>query len=127
MLTRKQQIDGVVVWDMVCGTVGRPCPKLTEGAERLTSVAHFTVPPTCIYVLPKSLPELPATPASYAQALNEVELLKALHICFGGKDSEVNYVDFDIELHTGNLKRRTKVRRDGAVVKESNLTFIRRA
>jgi hypothetical protein len=127
MLIRKQRIDGVIVWDMVCGTVGRPCPKLAGNANRISSVAHYAVPPTCLYVLPKTLPDLPDRPSSAAQTLDEVELLKAFHSCFGGRDSEVNYVDFDLAENKGKLKRRTKVRRDGAVVKESNLTQIQRA
>ncbi|WP_128911009.1 hypothetical protein [Granulicella sibirica] len=127
MLIRKQCIDGVIVWDMVCGTVGRPCPKLFERPNRTTRVAHYTVPPTCLYVLPKKLPELPERIISAAQTLEEVELLRAFHLCFGGNDDEINYVDFDVAEDKGTLKRRTRVRRNGAVVKESNLTFIRRA
>jgi hypothetical protein len=47
MISRDQQVDGVIVWDMVCGTVGRPCPKIiAEGdTPRLTDVGPFRVPP----------------------------------------------------------------------------------
>lgn len=127
MLVRKQSIDGVIVWDMVCGTVGRPCPKLAATPTRTTRVAHYTVPPPCIYVLPKILPQLPESPSSTAQSLADVEFLRAFQLCFGGDEAEVNYVDLDIGEHEGSLRRRTRVRRGGTVVKESNLTIIRRA
>lgn len=26
IISRQQRVDGVIIWDMVCGTVGRPCP-----------------------------------------------------------------------------------------------------
>jgi hypothetical protein len=126
MMTRQQRIDGVIVWDMVCGTVGRPCPKLIGNPNRVSSVAQYSVPPTCIYVLPKALPNHITNPTSTAQTLQEVELLMAFHLCFGGNDAEINYVDFDLAEHNGTLRRRTRVRRDGATVKESKLTAIRR-
>lgn len=44
-------IDGVIFHNEVCGTPGRPCPKL----ERATTIDGVRVPPPCIYVLPKSL------------------------------------------------------------------------
>lgn len=33
MITRKEQVDGLVVLDMVCGTIGRVCPKIAERTE----------------------------------------------------------------------------------------------
>ena len=39
MISRSKRVDGVVIWDMICGTLGRPCPKLgaLDGAVRRTS------------------------------------------------------------------------------------------
>ncbi len=64
---------------------------------------------------------------SSAQALDEVQLLKALHECFGGKVEEVNYVGFEVEHRGVETVRRTRVRRAGTVVRESEFTAIRRA
>jgi len=56
MTARDQQVDGVIVWDMVSGTVGRPCPKIAgEAVPRLTDVASSACrrfastcsPPSC--------------------------------------------------------------------------------
>ena len=33
---RSQRVDGIVIWDMVCGTIGRPCPKLEADETRAT-------------------------------------------------------------------------------------------
>lgn len=37
IIAEAKQIDGLVVWDWVCGTIGRPCPKLlSSDAGRLS-------------------------------------------------------------------------------------------
>jgi hypothetical protein len=43
MISRNKRVDGVVIWDMICGRLGRPCPKLvTLGqAARRTAVGPF--------------------------------------------------------------------------------------
>src|SRR5665213_32434 len=55
IIGRKQRVDGVIIWDMVCGTIGRPCPKLENAPGRITAVAHYELPPPCIYVLPATI------------------------------------------------------------------------
>lgn len=127
MLSRGQVVDGVIIWDMACGTSGRPCPKLLRdvGEQRLTDVGPFRVPPTCIYVFPPRLPTLDA-PSALAQELSSVELLQAFHKGFRGSDDEVNYVRFDIEDHVGEIRRRTTISRGGVVQRESEMMAIRR-
>jgi hypothetical protein len=51
-LSRAQRVDGLIVWDMVCGTIGRPCPKLAADPTRFTTVGPFNLPPPCIYLFP---------------------------------------------------------------------------
>ena len=124
IIERKQQVDGVIIWDMVCGTVGRPCPKLVP--ERATTVAHYVLPPPCIYVFPSTIASPRNNPRPVAQSLSDVELLKAFQECFNGNDEEVNYVDFEVEHRGAETMRKTRIRRGGAVVREANLTAIRR-
>jgi hypothetical protein len=58
IIHRKQRVDGLVIWDMVCGTVGRPCPKLSANPDRATRIsATRVVPPPCIYLFPRSIPD----------------------------------------------------------------------
>ncbi len=127
IIFRQQRVDGVIIWDMVCGTVGRPCPKIQLDRSRLTAVAHYTLPPPCIYVLPATIPSPRNNPHPVAQALDDVQLLKAFHACFNGNHEEVNYVDFEVEHQGADTVRRTRVRRAGTVQQESAMTAIRRA
>lgn len=127
IISRQQRVDGVMIWDMVCGTVGRPCPKLEGSPERVTAVSHYMLPPPCIYLFPATIPSPRNNPHPTAQSLDDVQLLKAFHECFGGRDDEVNYVDFEVEHVGAETMRKTRIRRGGALVQESTLTAIRRA
>lgn len=127
IISRQQQVDGVMIWDMVCGTIGRPCPKLAGTPERATAIAHYVLPPPCIYVLPATIASPRNNPHPVAQPLDNVTLLKAFHTCFRGNDDEVNYVDFELEHHGAETMRKTTIRRGGVVARESKLTAIQRA
>jgi len=127
IISRQQRVDGVMIWDMVCGTVGRPCPKLAGAPGRVTTVTHYRLPPPCIYVLPATIASPRNNPHPSAQALHDVHLLKAFHDCFGGTDDEVNYVDFEVGHRGTETVRKTIIRRAGAIVRESGLTPIQRA
>ncbi|MEB2239555.1 hypothetical protein [Xanthomonas campestris] len=124
MISRSQRVDGVVIWDMVCGTLGRPCPKLAEPA-RATDLGPFRTPPACVYLFPATIPSI-AQPQAVAQELEAVELLAAFHACFQGRASEVHQVDFSVAKIGGALMRKTTVRRDGAIQQKSEMTAIRR-
>jgi hypothetical protein len=126
IIANSKRVDGLIVWDWICGTVGRRCPKLDAGRARLTEVAQYTLPPPCIYVFPAKIPEVRNNPSSIAQHLTAVGLLKAFHECFGGSDDEVSYVDFEVAHRDSETVRKTIVRRAGAIVRESKYTPIRR-
>lgn len=126
IISRQQRVDGVMIWDMVCGTVGRPCPKVAGAPERLTAGSHYMLPPPCIYLLPDTIPSPRNNPHPIAQSLDEVHLLKAFHKCFGGKDEEVNYVDFEVEYQGSDMLRTTRIHRAGVVARKSDPTPIRR-
>jgi hypothetical protein len=126
MIGRGQRVDGVIIWDMMCGTVGRPCPKVQNAPERLTAVSHYEVPPPCIYVLPATIASARNNPHPVAQSIDDVHILKAFHDCFGGSPEELNYVDFDVEYRGNDLVRTTRIRRAGAIAQESKPTPIQR-
>jgi hypothetical protein len=126
IITRSQRVDGLIVWDMVCGTIGRPCPKIGEMTERLTDVGPFRVPPPCIYVFPETIPSPRNNPHPAAQALANVEILTAFNNCFGGWPNEINYVDFEVQYRGSEIVRTTHVERDQLTVKVSNPTPIKR-
>jgi hypothetical protein len=127
IISRRQRVDGVIVWDMVCGTAGRPCPKLKGAPDRVTEVAQYKLPPPCIYVLPATIPAAHDNPHPVAQALDEVHFVRALHECYGGVGEEINFVDFAVENKGADTVRKTRVVRAGRVVQESSFTVIQRS
>lgn len=127
IISRQERVDGTIIWDMVCGTLGRPCPKIAdEATPRLTTLGPYELPPPCIYVFPATVPSPRNNPHPPAQELADVHFLQALHNCFQGHDDEVNYVDFAVEYRGVDTVRKTTVTRGGAVVMESAPTAIRR-
>lgn len=126
MISRNQRVDGLIVWEMVCGTIGRPCPKVADDdGSRLTDIGPFRVPPACIYLFPDAVPSS-ATPAALAQPIEAVELLSAFHRCFKGRETELNQVDFELLQSGSDLMRRTRIRRAGIIQKVSDMAPIRR-
>lgn len=127
VISRGQLVDGVIIWDWVCGTIGRPCPKVATGANRITEVGPYQLPPPCIYIFPGTIPSPRNNPHPASQKLDDVELIKAFHTCFQGTDDELNYVDFEVEYVGADTVRTTRVKRAGAMVRESKPTAIRRS
>jgi len=123
----QKRVDGIMIWDWLCGTIARPCPKLVLDDSRVTSVGPFSLPPPCIYVLPPTIPSPRNNPHPDPQNLTDVELLNAFHACFGGRDEEVNYVDFEVSHRGAETVRKTRVTRDGTTQRESDATAIRRS
>lgn len=127
IISRSQRIDGLIVWDMVCGTLGRPCPKIIGNGRRVTKVGPFRLPPPCIYLFPATIPAPRNNSAPQAQALEAVELLAAFNACFNGERDEINSVDFEVMNRGVDTLRTTRVSRGGNVVQKSAPTAIRRS
>jgi hypothetical protein len=127
IIAESKRVDGIVVWDMVCGTIGRPCPKLTLNPSRITVVGPYRLPPPCIYVFPATVPSPRNNPEPQAQSVHDVQILRAFNDCFGGMPEEVNSVTFQVANRGSDIVRSTKVMRGGIAVKESSLTAIQRS
>lgn len=138
IIDKEKQVDGLIVWDWVCGTPDRPCPKLSlrtldpqsvedcEDMDRRTAVGqHFLTPP-CIYLFPSTVPSVRNNPSPEPYDINDVRILKAFADCFKGINDELNYVRFSVENRGAELLRTTSVKRDGAVRRASRATPIRR-
>jgi len=126
IISRGRPVDGLIVWDMVCGAAGRPCPKLMSAPTRARiALGPFLAPPPCIYTLPAVVPHL-AEPKAIAQPLAALELLSAFHAAFGGRDGEVSSVDFELEQRGDEILRRTVIRRNDRIEQASEMTPIRR-
>jgi len=127
IIARSQRVDGVIIWDMVCGTVGRPCPKISgENDPRITELAHYRLPPPCIYLMPSTTPSPRNNPNPPAQRLDEVEVLQAFANAFNTNEQDLNYVTFTVAHDGVETVRKTTVVRDGVVQRESQPTAIRR-
>ncbi len=124
IITREQQVDGVIVWDMVCGTIGKTFPKVAADESR-KNVYVAEIAAAVYLSFPATIPHPRSNPAPVAQALASVEFLQALHTCFKGKDEEVNFVDFQVGYKGTDTVRKTIVRRNGTIQAESGETTIR--
>ncbi len=127
IISREQRIDGMVIWDWACGTVGRPCPKILNEPERAVTFGPFKLPPPCLYLLPSTIPSPRNNPSPKAQQLDDVQLIKAFHDCFGCRMEEVNSVNFDVGYRGKDTVRKTTIIRNGIVERESEMTAIRRS
>ena len=126
IISRQERVDGVIIWDMVCGTVGRPCPKVTGNAGRLTEIGDYLLPPPCIYLMPATVPDARNNPSPRAQNLQDVEILAAFNACFCGREQEINFIDFEVGYQENDTVRATTIRRDGKEQKVSEATKILR-
>ncbi len=127
IVSRSQVVDGLIIWDFVCGTIGRPCPKLISEPSRSTKLGPYQLPPPCIYLFPGTVPSPRNNPKPPAQTLQDVELLRAFHECFGGRDEEINTVSFEVAHLANDIVRSTSINRDGVVHRQSDPTAIRRS
>lgn len=127
IIENEKQVDGLIVWDWLCGSAARPCPKLPPlPGQRRTTVAQFQLPPPCIYLFPKTIPSVRNNPSPDPHTLKEVGFLDALNSCFGGFDNEINRVRFTVAHKGGETVRTTAIERDGALQRQSKATPIRR-
>jgi hypothetical protein len=129
IISREQVVDGLIVWDFLCGTIGRPCPKLTTGSPR-TSVAtpggDVALPPPCIYLFPRTVPNPRSNVNPPTHQLEAVEFLSVLHRAFSGVDAQLHHVSFEVANRGGELVRTTRISRGGVDVASSRPTAIQR-
>lgn len=127
IISNAQRVDGMIIWDMVCGIIRRSCPKLEADASRVTTVGPYWLPPPCLYLLPSTIPSPRSNPNPQAQRLSDVQIMQAFNDCFRCKPNEINYVSFDVAHRDTDTVRTTRIVRDGTVQKESKPTAIKRA
>ncbi len=125
IIERGTLVDGLVVWDWLCGTAGRPCPK-TDLQRRSVEVGPYHLVPPCLYLFPSTVPSVRTNPHPTPHTLASVRFMRALHDCFNGDAGEINYVSFSVGYAGVDLVRTTKVKRGGTVQKESKPCPIRR-
>jgi hypothetical protein len=78
-------------------------------------------------VFPATIPSPRNNPHPQAQAIDDVQILKAFNDCFGSKSEEINYVTFEVQHRGAETMRTTRVQRAGITERESSATAIQRA
>ncbi|WP_223479357.1 hypothetical protein [Oricola indica] len=126
IISRTQIVDGLIVWDWICGTLGRPCPKVDTGASSRTDIGAYSVPPPCIYLFPGTVPSPRNNPSPPPHSIQQVGILRAFHECFGGRDEDVHSVRFEVAHRGVDTVRTTTIERSGEVVRQSSPTPIQR-
>lgn len=127
VMSRRERVDGLVIWDMLCGTLARPCPKLVANPARAVDVGGKSLPPPCIYLFPRSIPDARNNPTPPSWQLGDVHFLQVLADAFAVPTPEAISVEIHARMDAANLQRKTRFVRDGALLHESGWTSIRRA
>lgn len=127
IIDKQKLVDGLIIWDMICGTIGRPCPKLKDDASRSTALAQYTVPPPCVYLFPRTIASPRNNPTPPLHTLPELQFLSALHTAFKGNAADVYTVQYEARNAGSDLQRRTRVSNSIGVGRESRWTSIRRS
>ncbi len=127
IIARRERVDGLVIWDMLCGTPARPCPKLSNTPERATVVAGKELPPPCLYLFPRTIPDARNNPAPLPWRLPDVHFLNSLGGMFKVKREETISVEIEVRMQGTDVQRLTRYRTETSVLHESNWTTIRRA
>jgi hypothetical protein len=127
IIAESKQVDGLIVWDWLCGTSARTCPKIALAPERVNEIGPYRLPPPCIYLFPNTIPSPRNNPNPRPQSIDDVGFLKAIHECFQGNDTELNEVSFHTTMDGVEIVRTTKIVRNGRVCRESRPTPIQRS
>lgn len=106
IISRQQQVDGVLIWDMACGPIERPCPTLENDSTRATELGPFVLPPPCIYPTTATVPSVRNNPNPAPQNIQDVDLLRAFHNCFQGQNSDLNQVSFSVHYKNSEVIRK---------------------
>jgi hypothetical protein len=127
ILAEADRVDAVIIWDMLCGGLARPCPKLIDPARATRLGGGRSVPPPCIYLFPRSRPEPRNNPAPSVWRLGELSFIQALATTFGCRETEIVEVHIQARMNGPNLQRKTTLIRAGTVLRESSWNSIKRA
>lgn len=126
LIDKEKVIDGLIVWDWLCGSAARPCPKLQRQASEPINLGQYLLPPPCLYVFPSLVPQPRSNSSPRPQTVEEVGFLNAMRQCFGVEDDDINYVQITAEMKGPEVVRTTMITRGGKVQKVSSPTPIRR-
>ncbi len=127
IIHRRERVDGLIIWDMLCGTKGRICPKLTGQLHRITSIDNLQLPPPCLYLFPRTIPDPRNNPGPACWNIGDVKFLDILYHAFRCDSQDVVEIGIEVRMSGSDVERRTIWKRDGVTITESKWTKIKRA
>jgi len=127
IVARRERVDGLIIWDMLCGTLARPCPKLQEYPERATGLSGKQVPPPCIYLFPRTIPDARNNPNPRPWTLSDIRFLNVIASAFHTQEDEVVEVRIEARMHEADVQRRTTYTAADHQLHQSGWTTVRRA
>ncbi|MEO5370340.1 MAG: hypothetical protein H7833_09770 [Magnetococcus sp. DMHC-1] len=127
LIAEKEKVDGLIIWDMLCGTAGRPCPKLKNDLRGIKLPSGRFLPPPCIYLFPRTVPDPRNNPSPRPWSIDEIKLLYAIWKEFQGQPSDLTEIHIDTRMNGANVERKTTLIRAGVMVTGSNWTELKRA
>lgn len=125
IIAENVHVEALIVWDALCGGPGRPCPKIAEG--RGLDMGGVKIPPPCIYLFPRTIPDPRNNPNPPMPKLSDVALAAALLKHFGGDERDVTEVQIEARMKGASVERRTTLTRSGRTVRQSGWTELKRA
>ncbi len=125
IFSREVVVDGLIVWDLLCGTV-RNCPKLAVAPDRKLTVGKYSLPPPCVYLLPAQVPAVRNNRQPRVHQIEDVEFLSALCDCYGVQSDEIYSVSFEVSVKGAETMRMTKIIQMETLIKQSAGTAIKR-
>lgn len=127
IIYRKQKVDALVIWDMCCGTALRTCPKLIEDPSRETIVDHMRLPPPCVYLFPRSIPDPRSNTNPPCWQRSDVHMVDALLNAFNGNKDDIVDVRIEVRMNGSDVQRKTLLTRTGTEFMTSKWTTLKRA
>jgi hypothetical protein len=126
IIHKGELVDALIIWDDLCGTLGRPCPKLVD-PTRATIIGDRSVPPPCIYLFPRTVPDPRNNPRPPAHELANLAFVRTLYDALRCDEGDVTSVLIEASMKDNSVARRTTLSRRGAEIQTSAVTKIRRA
>jgi len=84
-----KKVDAVIIWDELCGTTGRPCPKSEI-------VSSLNIPAPCVYLFPSEAPSVD-NPYPACHPPEAIRLISAMKSVF--QFSYANMFNLRIMIH----------------------------
>jgi len=123
IIHRKQIVDGLIIWDMICGTKGRPCPKIKSSS--LKETGQKTQP--CLYLFPSTIADPRNNPIAKSHTIKQIKFFNALYKAFYCSKSDLNTVDIEARMTGNKFERRTTINTGDHGTIQSGWTEIKRA